>query len=95
MQCDYCGATLPDIDFPMVYKELREENGRLEYEHGEATKQRNRMDKENKELEKQVRKLKSEVVEEKKSKSNAQVLMVLGWVAAAIFLCASVGGLVT
>ena len=50
MQCKYCGATLPDVDFPMVYKELREENGRLEFEHEEAVNNHNKVVNLNSEL---------------------------------------------
>ena len=91
MQCEYCGATLPDVDFPTIYKELREENGRLVVEYGEAIMQRQEMDMENNELGRQVSKLKSEVKNERTSKYTAQILMVLGWGCAAVLLCASIG----
>ena len=40
MKCQYCGATLSNDErpsYPDVYKKLREENGRLEYELQEAS----------------------------------------------------------
>lgn len=39
MQCKYCGATLPDIDYPTTYKELQEEIGKDTYERDEAYKE--------------------------------------------------------
>lgn len=91
MQCKYCGATLPNVDFPTIYKELREENGRLEVEHGEAIMHRNKMSLEINELGRQVSELKNDVKEERTSKYTAQILMVFGWVCVAVLLCASVG----
>lgn len=43
MQCEYCGATLPDVDFSMVYKELREENGRLEFQRNEVVEENEKL----------------------------------------------------
>ena len=69
MQCDYCGATLPDIDFPMVYKELREENGRLEFQRSEVVA-------ENAKLKGDMKKLELELIPYKRGKNKVTIVAV-------------------
>ena len=70
MQCDYCGATLPDVDFPMVYKELREENGRLEFQRSEVVA-------ENTKLKGDMRQLELELSSYERGKNKIRVVAII------------------
>ncbi|MCY3994029.1 MAG: hypothetical protein OXF50_22590 [Caldilineaceae bacterium] len=48
MKCDYCGAVMPDPpsapSYTETYTELREEIGKLEYNHGVLTKEKKKVE---------------------------------------------------
>ncbi len=85
MKCQYCGATLSNDErpsYPDVYKKLREENGRLEYELQEASQLCEEKEQEVATLNTEIFTLKETNVKLEKEKKSAvksfTLLMILG-----------------